>query len=194
MQKYSKSNFGFRYCLNIIDVFSKYLYSIPIKDKSGESIAIELSDLVKENITKVARNLLNHKPPTFKKNDSVRIAIRSTDEYKQNAFSKPKETYSRNIFKIKHIISDNNGLSYPKYLLSNNRIYSPYDLLFVNENNLIRNVNISRLSEEINPFTNKEINIEKPKSKQIEIRPKSIRSKWIPKKYDIYEVDKYSKK
>jgi hypothetical protein len=45
MQKYAKSNFGYRYCLNIIDVFSKFLYSIPIKDKSAESISIELDKL-----------------------------------------------------------------------------------------------------------------------------------------------------
>jgi hypothetical protein len=62
--------------------------------------------------------------------------------------------------------------------------------LFVNEDKLIRNVNISRLSEEINPFVNEKINIEKPKSKQIENKPKSIRTKWIPKKYDIYELYK----
>jgi hypothetical protein len=37
-----------------------------IKFKSNE-----LSPLIKENITKVARNLLNHKPQTFKKNDLV---------------------------------------------------------------------------------------------------------------------------
>jgi hypothetical protein len=89
---------------------------------------------------------------------------------------------------VKYVISNNNGLSYPKYLLSNNRIYSPYDLLFVNENNLIRNVNISRLSEEINPFTNEKINIEKPKPKQIETRPKSIRNKWIPKKLNYMKL------
>jgi hypothetical protein len=68
--------------------------------------------------------------------------------------------------------------------------------LFVNEDKLIQNVNISRLSEEINSFVsdeNHEIISEKPKSKQIENRPKSIRNKWIPKKYNIYEVDKYSK-
>jgi transposase InsO family protein len=190
LQKYAKSNFGYRYCLNIIDIFSKFLYSIPIKNKSAESISIELNklfsnpnnrpnklqsdnglefkndlvknickkyginqvfsfqytpeqngcieqcnktlknkifnyflihntnqyidilpqlvsnynsnihsttknkpseiktnpyqlnNLVKQNITKVAQNLLNHKLPTFKKNNSVQIAICSTDEYK----------------------------------------------------------------------------------------------------------------
>jgi hypothetical protein len=45
MQKYAKSNFRYQYCLNIIDVFSKFLYSIPIKDKSAELIAIELDKL-----------------------------------------------------------------------------------------------------------------------------------------------------
>ena len=34
----SRENEGFKYLLNVIDVFSKYAWSIPIKDKTGKSI------------------------------------------------------------------------------------------------------------------------------------------------------------
>jgi hypothetical protein len=93
---------------------------------------------------------------------------------------------------VKYVIFSNNGLSYPKYLLSNSKLYSSYDLLFVDKDKLIRNVNIPRITEEINLFvSDSEIS---EKSKQIENRPKIVRNKSIPKKLDIYEVDKYSKK
>ena len=38
MQWSSRENKGFKYLLNVIDVFSKYAWSIPIKDKMGKSI------------------------------------------------------------------------------------------------------------------------------------------------------------
>jgi len=37
MQEWSKENKGFRYMLNIVDVFSKYSWSIPLKDKTGQT-------------------------------------------------------------------------------------------------------------------------------------------------------------
>ena len=38
MQKWSKENKGYRYLLNVIDVFSKYAWSIPLKDKTGKTV------------------------------------------------------------------------------------------------------------------------------------------------------------
>ena len=35
MQEWSKENEGFRYMLNVVDVFSKYAWSIPMKDKTA---------------------------------------------------------------------------------------------------------------------------------------------------------------
>ena len=39
MQQNRKHNNGIRYLLNVIDVFSKYAWSVPIKDKTGKSIS-----------------------------------------------------------------------------------------------------------------------------------------------------------
>ena len=38
MQSYSKHNKGYKYLLNVIDLFSKYAYSIPLKTKSSQEI------------------------------------------------------------------------------------------------------------------------------------------------------------
>lgn len=37
MQEWSRENKGYRYMLNVIDVFSKYAWSVPLKDKKGET-------------------------------------------------------------------------------------------------------------------------------------------------------------
>ena len=43
----SGENKGFNYLLNVIDVFSKYAWSIPIKDKTGKSITDAFQKIVK---------------------------------------------------------------------------------------------------------------------------------------------------
>ena len=39
MSSYSKQNKGYKYILAVIDVFSKYGWMIPVKNKSGETVA-----------------------------------------------------------------------------------------------------------------------------------------------------------
>ena len=39
MQQFGKWNNGYRYLLMILDIFSKYGWIIPLKDKKGESVA-----------------------------------------------------------------------------------------------------------------------------------------------------------
>ena len=48
MQAFSKSNHGIKYLLTVIDVFSKYGYLIPLKDKTGKSIASVLKTIFKK--------------------------------------------------------------------------------------------------------------------------------------------------
>ena len=38
MQQLKSYNHGFRYILNVIDVFSKFVWNVPIKDKTGKTI------------------------------------------------------------------------------------------------------------------------------------------------------------
>ena len=48
MQAFSKFNCGIKYLLAVIDVFSKYGYLIPLKDKTGKSVASALKTIFKE--------------------------------------------------------------------------------------------------------------------------------------------------
>jgi len=38
MQQFSKWNKGYRYLLMVLDVFSKYGWIVPLKDKKGETV------------------------------------------------------------------------------------------------------------------------------------------------------------
>ena len=48
MQAFSKFNRGVKYLLAIVDVFSKYGWLIPLKDKTGKSVALALDTIFKE--------------------------------------------------------------------------------------------------------------------------------------------------
>ena len=45
MQKFSKINKGYRYLLTCIDIFSKYAFVIPLKDKKGITIKNSLQKI-----------------------------------------------------------------------------------------------------------------------------------------------------
>ena len=49
MQLISKFNKGFRFLLCVIDIFSKYAWVIPLKDKKGISIANAFQKILKES-------------------------------------------------------------------------------------------------------------------------------------------------
>ena len=48
MQQFSKWNKGYRYLLMVIDVFSKYGWIVPLKDKKGESVTEAFKSIFKE--------------------------------------------------------------------------------------------------------------------------------------------------
>src|SRR5206468_8198398 len=49
MSEWEKQNKGYKYMLNVIDVFSKYSWSIPMKNKTGLATLEAFSKIVKES-------------------------------------------------------------------------------------------------------------------------------------------------
>ena len=49
MQKYSKWNKGFKYLLMVIDIFSKYGWIIPLKNKKTESVSLAFDHIFKKS-------------------------------------------------------------------------------------------------------------------------------------------------
>ena len=52
MQAFTKFNRGVKYLLAVIDVFSKYGWLIPLKDKTGKSVASALKTIFREETGK----------------------------------------------------------------------------------------------------------------------------------------------
>ena len=52
MQLISKCNKGFRFLLRAIDIYSKYAWVVPLKEKKGVSIANALQSILKKSNTK----------------------------------------------------------------------------------------------------------------------------------------------
>ena len=48
MQKFSRWNAGYRYLLMVLDVFSKYGWIVPLKDKKGETVMNAFKTILKE--------------------------------------------------------------------------------------------------------------------------------------------------
>ena len=49
MQLINKFNKGFRFLLSVIDVFSKYVWVVPLKDKKGVTITNAFQKILKES-------------------------------------------------------------------------------------------------------------------------------------------------
>ena len=52
MQAFSSFNKGFKYILTVIDVFSKYVWAVPIKDKSAASVTKAFEKIISDRIPK----------------------------------------------------------------------------------------------------------------------------------------------
>ena len=48
MQSISKFNKGFRFLLSVIDIFGKYAWIVPLKDKKGVSIVNAFQKILKQ--------------------------------------------------------------------------------------------------------------------------------------------------
>lgn len=57
MQKYSRENQGYRYILTVIDVFSRFAYALPLKNKSGPEVASTLENLFAAAATETPKYL-----------------------------------------------------------------------------------------------------------------------------------------
>jgi len=63
MQPYSRENKGFRYLLTVIDVFSKFAWAVPVKQKSGKDVNTAMKTIIQQG--RVSKNLQTDKGKDF---------------------------------------------------------------------------------------------------------------------------------
>ena len=49
MKQYSRQNKGYKYILNVIDTFSKYMFLEPLKTKTGKEVADAFKKIIKRS-------------------------------------------------------------------------------------------------------------------------------------------------
>lgn len=59
MRNYEKENNGYNYMLNVIDAFSKYVWSKPLKKKDGKNVSKSFEEIIKDAIK------IGHKSPNL---------------------------------------------------------------------------------------------------------------------------------
>ena len=85
MQSFSQYNKGFKYLLNVIDVFSKYAWSIPLMDKTGKTITNAFERIVKTS---------KRKPNKLWVDQGSEFFNRTMDQWLKNNNIKRYNTYN----------------------------------------------------------------------------------------------------
>ena len=81
----SKKNSGFRYILMVIDIFSKYGWSVPLKTKTGKEVSSALQSIFKKNKPAKlwvdrGREFYNKEVSRILKNNNIEIYSTNNDE------------------------------------------------------------------------------------------------------------------
>ena len=99
MQSFSKYNDGIKYILNVIDVFSKYAWSIPIRDKTGKNITEAFNKILKQSNRKPDKLWVDQGSEFF--NRVMDQWLKSNDIERYNTFNEGKavvvERFNRTI-------------------------------------------------------------------------------------------------
>ena len=85
MSIYEKENDGFKYMLNVIDTFSKYVWSKPLKKKNGIEVSKAFEEIIKDSIK------IGHKPPNLLHTDKGL-------EFKNKEFSAIMKKYNIKLY------------------------------------------------------------------------------------------------
>ena len=200
MQKFSKLNKGYRYLLTCIDIFSKFAWVIPLKDKKGITIKNAL------------QKIFNKRKPKFLWTD------RGTEFYNKQVQDLLNENniklYSTNNSEIKSAVIERfnrtfKNMMYKKFTENNNTIfYNILDELVNNYNNKYHStIRMSPIegSKKVNEIKIKNIyNFEKTKkpgkfkigdrvriSLEKNIFEKGYDTNWTQEIFEIYDI-KYS--
>lgn len=107
MEKVAKYNRGFRYLLNVIDVFSRYAWSVPIKNKSAESIVKAFKSILRKSKERVplllqtdkGKEFMNRKFQTFLQSKNIEFRHTNNPDIKASYVEIFNRTLKRKIYK-----------------------------------------------------------------------------------------------
>lgn len=106
MQSFSRFNKGFHYCLNMIDCYSRYAFTIPIKRKTGENVAHALESTFESLkmfpaflVTDRGKEFLNSNVRTYLKSRHINL-INPESEIKCAMVERFNRTWKTRLYKF----------------------------------------------------------------------------------------------
>ena len=200
MQKFAKLNKGYRYLLTCIDIFSKFAWVIPLKDKKGITIKNALEKIFNKRKSKFlwtdnGKEFYNKQVQDLLNENNIKLYSTNNSEIKSAVVERFNKTFK--------------NMMYKKFTENNNTIfYNIIDELVKNYNNKYHStIKMSPIegSKKINEKKIKNIyNFEKTKklgkfkigdrvrlSLEKNIFEKSYETNWTEEIFEIYDI-KYS--
>jgi len=123
MQAFSRFNREVKYLLTVIDVFSKYGWMLPLKDKTGVSVAIALKEIFKQ---RKPEKLWTHKGKEFynKHVNALGVELYSTEnEEKSPVAERWNRTMKKKCSSISRQAIPTNILTFLMTLLTNTKTH-----------------------------------------------------------------------
>ena len=126
MQKFSKINKGYRYLLTCIDIFSKYAFAIPVKDKKGITIKNSLQKIFNKRKPKFlwtdnGKEFYNNQVNDLLEKNNIKLYSTNNSEIKSSVIERLNRTFK--------------NIMYKKFTENNNTIFYNIIEKLVNEYN-----------------------------------------------------------
>ena len=115
MQKFSKINKGYRYLLTCIDIFSKYAFVIPLKDKKGITIKNALEKIFKKRKPKFlwtdnGKEFYNNQVNDLLEKNNIKLYSTNNSEIKSSVIERFNRTFKNIMYK--KFTENNNTMFY----------------------------------------------------------------------------------
>ena len=199
MQKYARQNKGYKYIVVVLDVFSRYSWARPLKDKTGESVTKAFKDIFKEGYC--SSYLWTDKGTEFY-NASMREMLKSKNIKLYSTRNEPKAMIAERFIRTLRKKIESN------YILTGSTVW--YDILpqLIHEYNTTYHRSLKMTPEEARKRENRvrliklqtwDRSQEKPKfnvgdrvriSVLKRLFTKEATANWSEEIFQIYEVDK----
>ena len=115
MQKFTKLNKGYQYLLTCIDIFSKYSWVIPLKDKKGINVKNALQKIFKERSPKFSRTdrgteFYNKQVQDLLNENNIKLYSTNNSEIKSSVIERFNRTFKNMM--DKKFTENNNTIFY----------------------------------------------------------------------------------
>ena len=115
MQKFAKLNKGYRYLLTCIDIFSKYSWVIPLKDKRGINVKNALEKIFKQGLPKFlwtdrGTEFYNKQVQDLLNENNIKLYSNNNSEIKSSVIERLNRTFKNRMYK--KFTENNNTIFY----------------------------------------------------------------------------------